>query len=405
MIVDRMIKALGVLAFVAATSASALAATPHPRARALGVPFDGTPGRWDAITDVPGVEVGETTLIRGSGRLHRGQGPVRTGVTVIFPLGRNGRGGVAAGHAVINGTGEWTGLQMVEELGLFFGPIALTGTGNIGVVHQALVDWAAMTPDLPPDEVIMRSLPLVGETLDMPLNDVFGHPLRQADVFAALRDARSGPVIEGNVGGGTGMIAYGFKGGTGTASRVVNAGEGNYTLGVLLQSNHGRRADLRIAGIPIGQEIADLMPQTADPAAPPSTARDRGKNSILIVIATNAPLDSAQLRRLARRAALGLGRNGGTASDLSGEFALAFSTTYRTAITGAPQPPALISALDEPTLNRLFEAAVQAVEEAEVNQLVASETMVGADGSTVFGLPTDRLRESLIRHARLASPH
>jgi len=374
----------------------------RPRARALGIPFDGTPGLLDAITDVPGVEVGETTLISGSGPLRAGRGPVRTGVTVILPQGRSGRGGVAAAYTAINGTGEFTGLHMVEELGLFFGPIALTGTGNIGIVHQALVDWAARDARLPPDELVMRSLPLVGETLDMPLNDVFGHPVREADVFAALDGARGGPVAEGNVGGGTGMIAYQFKGGIGTASRAVAVGDRHYMLGVLLQSNHGRRRNLRIAGIPVGQEISDLMPEPGAEAPPAPLPEAQGKNSILIVIATDAPLDAHQLQRLSRRAALGLGRNGGTASDLSGEFALAFSTTWRTPLTGPPTPPALISDLDEAALNALFDAAVQAVEEAEVNQLVASETMTGAGGTRVHGLPVARLREILRRHGRLA---
>ena len=373
----------------------------RPRARALGIPFDGTPGAIDAITDVPGVEVGETTLIAGSGPLRAGHGPVRTGVTVILPQGRAGRGGVAAAYTAINGTGEFTGLHMVEELGLFFGPIALTGTGNIGIVHQALVDWAARDSRLPPDELVMRSLPLVGETLDMPLNDVFGHPMRPADVFAALDGAHGGPVAEGNVGGGTGMIAYGFKGGIGTASRVVAVGDRHYVLGVLLQSNHGRRGNLRVAGVPVGQEIADLMPEPGAEAPLAPLPDSQGKNSVLIVIATDAPLDAHQLQRLSRRAALGLGRNGGTASDLSGEFALAFSTSWRTPISGPPTPPALISELDEPTLNALFDAAVQAVEEAEVNQLVASETMTGAGGARVYGMPVERLCAILRRHGRL----
>lgn len=378
---------------------SAADAQHRPRARALGIPFDGVPGALDAITDVPGVEVGETSLISDSARPGGGHRSVRTGVTIVFPLGRAGRGGVAAAYSVINGTGEFTGLHMVDELGLFFGPIALTGTGNIAIVHQALVDWAVRDRRLPPDELIMRSLPLVGETLDLPLNDAFGHPMTEADVFAALEGARPGAVREGNAGGGTGMVAYQFKGGTGTASRILAVGHRRYALGVLLQSNHGRRANLRIAGIPVGQEINDLMPEEGGVAAGPAEAR--GKNSILIVIATDAPLDARQLQRLSRRAALGLGRNGGTAGDLSGEFALAFSTTYRVPISGPPTPPALVSDLDEATLDALFDAAVQAVEEAEVNQLVAAETMTGEGGSRVHAIPVDRLRDTLRRHGRL----
>jgi L-aminopeptidase/D-esterase-like protein len=376
-----------------------------PRARELGVPFDGTPGPLDAITDVAGVEVGQTTLIRGSGPLFRGNGPVRTGVTIIHPLGREGRDAVAAGFSVINGTGEFTGAHMVDELGLFFGPIALTGTGDVSEVHQALVDWSARPGFLPDDEAVMRSLPLVGETLDDQLNDVFGHPMTEADVFAALDGARGGPVAEGDVGGGTGMVAYQFKGGIGTASRIVSAGGHAFTVGVLLQSNHGLRKDLRIAGAPVGAEISDLMPEAAPGLLPTTPAAGvQGKNSILVIIATDAPLQAHQLQRLARRAALGLGRNGGTANDLSGEFALAFSTTFRTPLNGSPHAPFLVNDNDEATMNALFAATVQAVEEAEVNQLVASRDMEGAGGALVHALPHDRLLEVLRRHDALAPP-
>jgi L-aminopeptidase/D-esterase-like protein len=281
------------------------AAASPPRARDLGVPFQGIPGRYNAITDVTGVEVGQTTLIRGSGSLVRGQGPVRTGVTIIHPLGKDAHNGVAAGRAVINGTGEWTGMAMVDEIGQLYGPIALTGTGNLSVVHQALIDWALRRGSFSSDELMMRLIPAVGETLDLPLNDVFGHPMTAADVFAALDGASPGPVTEGNVGGGTGMVAYRFKGGIGTASRVLSVNGTRYVVGVLLQANNGQRKDLRIAGIPIGEEIPDLLPEeppcaTASCQAQQSTPFE--KRSLLMVIATDIPLDARQLARVARRA-------------------------------------------------------------------------------------------------------
>ncbi len=383
------------------------AAESAPRARDLGVPFQGTPGPLNAITDVSGVEVGQTTLIKGSGPLIAGHGPVRTGVTIIYPLGKGGRDAVAAGRAVINGTGEWTGMALIDELGQLYGPIALTGTGNLSVVHQALIDWAVRSGKLSGDELIMRLLPAVGETLDIRLNDVFGHPMSEADVFAALGGATAGAVAEGNVGGGTGMVAYQFKGGIGTASRVFAADGNHYSVGVLLQANNGRRKDLRIAGIPIGEEIPDLLPQSGQCGADKQAcldadahATDPAKSSLLVVIATDAPLDSRQLARLARRAALGVGRTGGTANDFSGEFALAFSTASTYPWGAPPRSMGSVSDANEDFMDAIFDAAVQATEEAIVNQLVASRTMEGVNHARVFGLPHDRLIASLKRHQR-----
>jgi L-aminopeptidase/D-esterase-like protein len=387
---------------------SPLIAGASERARDLGVPFQGTPGPLNAITDVSGVEVGQTTLIRGSGRLITGHGPARTGVTIIYPLGERGRDAVAAGRAVINGTGEWTGMNLIDELGQLYGPIALTGTGNLSLVHQAIIDWAARSGRLSGDELVMRLLPVVGETLDLRLNDVFGHPMTESDVFAALEGATGGPVAEGNVGGGTGMVAYQFKGGIGTASRTFSAHGHNHTVGILLQANNGRRKDLRIAGIPIGEEITDLLPRSGPCATGKSPGPDQetraiqpAKSSLLIVIATDAPLDSRQLARLARRAALGVGRAGGTANDFSGEFALAFSTATTFPWGKPPRTAGFFSDADEEFMNAIFDAAVQAVEEAIVNQLVASQTMEGADCMRVFAIPHDRLVQSLTLHQRL----
>jgi L-aminopeptidase/D-esterase-like protein len=385
----------GVLLFALnAGAATRLDAAPV-RARDLGVPFPGVPGEFNAITDVRGVEVGQTTLIRG--------GPtdaVRTGVTIVHPLGRTGLDAVAAGFAVINGTGEFTGIHMIDETGLLIGPVALTGTANIPTVSQALMDWASRPGYLPRELVFSHFLPVVGETLDARLNDIFQHPMQQSDVFEALNGARSGPVAEGNVGGGTGMQAYQFKGGIGTASRVVHPEGHTYTVGVLLQANNGRRADLRVAGIPIGAEIRDLLPESGSVEHPSAT--EQAKNSLLVIIATDAPLQVHQLTRLARRAALGVGRDGSTAGSMSGEFALAFSTTNTTPLQGDPPARQAISDLDGQQLDALFEATVQATEEAIVNQLVASQTMSGIGGYKVHGLPHDRLVQILKSHNRLA---
>ncbi|MBO9499579.1 MAG: P1 family peptidase [Novosphingobium sp.] len=382
---------------------SALApAHAQERARDLGVPFDGTPGAYNAITDVPGVEVGQTTIVAGDGKLEVGKGPARTGVTIIHPLGKASTDGVAAGRAVINGTGEWTGMNLVDETGSFFGPVALTGSGNVGMVHQALMDWSLA--HVPPELLTTRVLPVVAETLDSRLNDVFGHPLKREDVFAAIDGAKGGPVSEGNVGGGTGMIAYTFKGGIGTASRVVTVRGKRYTVGVLVQANHGQREDLRVAGIPVGREIKGAWPEVDGVAALGPDAgkpQQQEKNSLLIVIATDAPLMPHQLERLARRAALGVGRDGSTASSLSGEMALAFSTTDVMPFGKPPRLADPIGDTDSETMNALFAATVQATEEALVNQLVASQTMTGANGVKVYGLPHDQLVRILKAHGML----
>ena len=378
-----------------AAAASAIDGAASARARDLGVPFHGTPGTSNAITDVPGVEVGQTTLISGAGPLVVGHGPVRTGVTVILPTGKTGNDAVAAGRAVINGTGEWTGMLLIDEIGYFFGPIALTGTGNIGVTHQALVDWAIRPGAVQQDELFTRLLPPVGETLDMPLNDVFGHPLTREHVLAALNSAAGGRVAEGAVGGGTGMISNEFKGGIGTSSRVVTAEGKRFTVGVLLQANHGTRRDLRIAGVPRGSGDLRVVPTWKTPSA---------KSSCLVVIATDAPLLPHQLQRLARRAALGFGRNGSFGEDFSGELVLAFSTTNRFAFTQGWKQMSIVNDANEEVLDALFEAAVDATEEALVNQLVAAKTMIGADGVTVYALPHDRLIAVLKKYGRYSPP-
>jgi L-aminopeptidase/D-esterase-like protein len=361
------------------------------RARDLGVPFEGTPGPMNAITDVAGVMVGHRTLIGGSGEVIIGEGPVRTGVTAILPLGRDFSRQVAAGRAVINGTGEMTGSWLIDETGYFGGPIMLTGTTSVGMVHHATTRW--IRDQQPPAQWFSGLIPVVAETLDIHLNDIWGFHVQPEHVFDALDSASGGRVAEGNVGGGTGMIAYAFKGGIGTASRRVSVGEETYTVGVLLQANHGKRENLLIAGVPVGREIPDLMPSRESAAAE--------KNSLVIILATDAPLTPTQLRRLARRAALGVGRGGSIGGYMSGELALAFSTGNTIAIGQQQQTLTSPTAWHGEALNGLFKAAIQATEEALVNTLVAAETMTGANNLTVHALPEELLQSILRRYNRL----
>lgn len=368
------------------------------RARDLGIPFAGKCGACNAITDVPGVEVGHFTIISDEHLRSDGTGSVRTGVTVVHPRGRTGQGGVAAGRATLNGTGEWTGMHLVDELGRFFGPIALTGTGNLGVVHQSLVAWSAGLDFLSDEDRYMRLLAVVGETLDAELHDVFGYRLAAEQVFSALDSATGGAVAEGNVGGGTGMCAYEFKGGIGTASRVIETPRGSFTVGALVQTNHARRGDLVIAGVPVGAEIADILPDQVNADGGISDARrDEGvKNSLLIVLATDAPLMPHQLTRLARRGILAVGRNGSTANNMSGELVLAFSTSELMAGNS-------IDDMDTDTMSALFAAAVQATEEAIINQLAASVDMIGNGRKIVYAMPHDRVVAALAARGRLVT--
>ncbi len=361
------------------------------RARDLGVPFTGTPGPNNAITDVDGVLVGHTTLIEDKESDGGSTVAVRTGVTAILPTGKDMTRMVAAGRAVINGTGEMTGSWLVDEVGGFTGPIMLTSTTSVGMVHHATSRW--IRDNVPEDYRISGFIPVVAETLDIHLNDIWGYHVQPEHVFAAIDSAASGPVSEGNVGGGTGMIAYAFKGGIGTASRVVSVGDDEYTVGVLLQANHGKRKNLHIAGVPVGQEIPDRMP-TRDNAK-------TEKNSLLIIIATDAPLNSTQLKRLARRASLGVGRGGSIGGYMSGELALAFSTGNSVGIGQLTQRLETPTAWNGEALNGLFAGTIEAVEEALVNCLVAAETMTGAGGLTVYELPAERLQAVLRAHNRL----
>ena len=358
------------------------------RARDLGVPFEGKPGPLNAITDVKGVEVGYRTLISGKGKLQVGVGPVRTGVTAIFPRGKNAVDPVFAGWFTENGNGEMTGTTWVEESGFLYGPVMITNTHSVGVVRDAVIAWQLKhgTP-IPEDD--WWSLPVVAETWDGYLNDINGFHVKPEDAFASMRDAHSGPIAEGNVGGGTGMICFEFKGGTGTASRQLAAGLGGYTVGVLVQCNFGTRHLLRIAGTPVGYEI------TGKPIW------DSDTGSIIVVVATDAPLLPNQMKRIAKRVTLGLGRLGSVSGDGSGDIFIAFSTANPGAgLEGKSTVD--VRMLPNDRMDALFEATVQATEEAVVNAMVAARTMTGPDGHTVEALPHDRLREVLKKYNRLA---
>jgi L-aminopeptidase/D-esterase-like protein len=409
-----------------ALTLTALAQT-KPRARDLGVPFDGVPGANNAITDVRGVEVGHTTLISGSGKLVVGTGPVRTGVTAIHPRGKNSNDAVFAAWFTLNGNGEMTGTTWVEDSGFLDGPVMITNTHSVGVVRDAVIGWKVKhsTPDM---EGYFWSLPVVAETWDGWLNDINGFHVHPEDAWHALDVAHTGPVEEGNVGGGTGMVCNEFKGGIGTSSRVLDAKLGGYTIGVLVQCNYGRRDQLRIAGVPVGKEIpehpaygkdetASSEPSSSDPSMPmwgqppsrilieapprsegPLPGRDTG--SIIVVVATDAPLIPTQLKRIARRVSLGLGRNGSYSGDGSGDIFIAFSTANPGAVgsKGAHQ----LTMLPNDSLDPIFLATVQATEEAVVNAMVAAETMKGIDNHEVIALPHERLKDVLKKYNRLA---
>jgi L-aminopeptidase/D-esterase-like protein len=370
----------------------AASAQSKPRARDLGVPFDGAPGPNNAITDVAGVEVGHTTIISGSGKLEVGKGPVRTGVTAIHPRGKTSNDAVFAAWFTLNGNGEMTGTTWVDDSGFLNGPVMITNTHSVGVVRDAVIAWKVKHggPDM---EGYWWSLPVVAETWDGYLNDINGFHVHPEDAFHALDTAHSGPVEEGNVGGGTGMICNEFKGGIGTSSRVLDAKSGGYTVGVLVQCNYGAREQLRIAGINVGREI------------PEHTVFKEDVGSIIVIVATDAPLIPTQLKRIARKVSLGLGRDGSYSGDGSGDIFLAFSTANPGAVSPkSPQPNNVhqLTMLPNDSLDPLFLATVQATEEAVVNAMIAAETMKGIDDHEVIALPHARLREVLKKYNRLA---
>ncbi len=362
------------------------------RARSLGIPFEGTPGKLNAITDVSGVLVGHETIIEGQGALSIGKGPIRTGVTAVLPSGVRYRP-VFASWYTLNGNGEMTGTKWIDESGFLEEPILLTNTHSVGAVADASITWRTLRKYHDPgDPYGWASLPVVAETWDGRLNDIHGRHVKERHVIKALDSASSGPVAEGNVGGGTGMVCHRFKGGIGTASRIIE--ETGYTLGVLVQANYGRREDLRIAGIPVGKHLTEQTPQMN------SLAPGFEGNSVIVIVATDAPLLPHQLNRLAKRVPLGIGRTGGFGSNSSGDIFLAFSTTP---ISSGPSPTELRARmLRNDAIDPLLLATVQATEEAIVNALIAAEDMEGINGNKIFALPHDELQALLQRHRRFA---
>jgi D-aminopeptidase len=367
--------------------------TTKPRARDLGVPFDGTPGPLNAITDVAGVTVGHATLISGAGKLVVGKGPIRTGVTAVFPRGKDSNDlGVFAGWWSLNGNGEMTGTTWVEESGILTGPVAITNTHSVGVVRDAVIQWTVAHRKVGSDDD-WWSLPVVAETWDGWLNDINGFHVKPEHVFHALDTSRGGPVEEGAVGGGTGMICNGFKGGIGTSSRKLSDKDGGYTVGVLVQCNYGRRQTFRVAGIPVGREIPGEDPY----AFLPRDIDERG--SIIVVVATDAPLLPHQLKRLARRVSLGLGRDGSISGNGSGDIFIAFSTANQG--EAATDHLVDLKMLPNDMMNPIFEATVEATEEAVINAMVAATSMTGIDNHHVDALPHDQLRAVLKKYNRL----
>ena len=394
---------------VAILFVSVTASAQKPRARDLKLPIGGTAGALDAITDVAGVEVGHTTLISGSGRLQVGKGPVRTGVTVVLPRGKANPDPVFAAWFTLNGNGEMTGTTWVQESGLLEGPVAITNTHSVGVVRDAIIQW----------EVAQKNalqpwwLPVVAETYDGGLNDINGFHVKPEHVIAALNGATGGVPREGGVGGGTGMVCHGFKGGIGTASRKLPDAQGGYTVGVLVQCNYGSRRDLRIAGVPVGEEITDLTGciASADPLppgagrprcdAPPAAPRDEPEQgSIIVVVATDAPLLPHQLKRLATRVSLGIGRQGGFGGNGSGDIFIAFSTANPRAWRN-DGPVTTLTMVPNDRISPLFQATAQATEAAITNALLAAETMTGANDLRIYAMPVDRMLAAMKKFGRL----
>ncbi|HEY2582261.1 MAG TPA: P1 family peptidase [Mucilaginibacter sp.] len=365
-----------------------------PRARDIGIPFEGTPGKYNAITDVKGVEIGFSTIIEGSGKNIIGKGPARTGVTAIFPRGQSSIP-VYANWYTLNGNGEMTGTTWVTESGFLETPIMITNTNSVGVCRDAMLKWFVQKNWI--KEEGWYTYPVVAETWDGVMNDIYGFHVKESNAFEALNSAKSGPVQEGNVGGGTGMCCLGFKGGTGTASRVIKIKDSTYTVGVLVQSNFGRKHNLTIDGVPIGIELKDTLNYEMHKLA--QSHAEQGDGSIIVVLATDAPLLPHQLKRIAQRIALGVGKVGGRGENGSGDIFIAFST----ANPGAFNRQSVVSVKQFPNdqMNPLFEATVQTVEEAIINAMVAADTMEGVNGNKAYALPHDKVIELLRKYGRI----
>ena len=365
-----------------------------PRARDIGISFFGDPGKLNAITDVKGVEVGHATIISGKGKNVVGKGPVRTGVTAIFPRGKK-FSPVYANWYSLNGNGEMTGTTWVTESGFLETPIMITNTNSVGVVRDAVLKWF-VDYNWYGNEEWWYTYHVVAETYDGFLNDIYGFHVKEEHVLEAIRDAKPGPVTEGNVGGGTGMLTLGFKGGIGTSSRVIKINGEKFVVGVLVQSNFGSKKNLTISGVPVGLELADTLSRIYN--APPSNRRKEGDGSIIVIVATDAPLLPHQLKRIAHRIPIGIGNVGGRGSNGSGDIFLAFSTANTNAFNR--DRTTSVRTLSNDLITPLFEATVQAVEESIVNAMIAAETMDGIHGNTAYAIPHDRLIEILKKYNR-----
>jgi D-aminopeptidase len=364
-----------------------------PRARDIGIPFLGITGKFNAITDVKGVEVGYSTIISGQGKNIRGKGPVRTGVTAILPRGRKNNP-VFSNWYSLNGNGEMTGTTWITESGFLETPIMITNTNSVGVVRDAVLKWFVKTGWYKED--YWYTYPVVAETYDGGMNDIYGFHVKESHAFEALDNAKSGSILEGNVGGGTGMLCLGFKGGTGTSSRLVKIKDSTYTVGVLVQSNFGAKRQFTIAGVPIGEELKDTL--NYEMKAPPSYKQE-GDGSIIVVVATDAPLLPHQLKRIATRVSLGIGIVGGRGNNGSGDIFIAFSTANPTAFQRVNVTK--LDQLPNDQMNPLFEATVQAVEESIINAMVAAETMEGINGNKAYALPHKVVIDLLRKYKRI----
>ena len=376
------------------TLISSIAFSQKPRARDIGVQFEGTPGRFNAITDVKGVEVGHSTIIIGSGKNEIGKGPVRTGVTAIFPRGKKFNP-VYANWYSLNGNGEMTGTTWVTESGFLETPIMITNTNSVGVVRDAVLKWFVDT-NWYGDDQWWYTYPVVGETYDGFLNDIYGFHVQEKQVYEAIENAKSGPGAEGNIGGGTGMLTLGFKGGIGTSSRKVKINNKTYTLGAIVQSNFGSKRNLTISGVPIGKELKDTLNLVFN--APPANKRQEGDGSIIVIVATDAPLFPHQLKRIAHRIPLGIGAVGGRGSNGSGDIFLAFSTANPKAFNR--KNSGTVKTFPNDKISPLFEATVQVVEESIVNAMIAAETMEGINNNKAYALPHGKLMEILKKYNR-----
>lgn len=380
--------------FIVAMGLSLTAPAQKPRARELGIPFEGTPGKFNAITDVPGVEVGYSTIISGQGKNVLGKGPVRTGVTAILPRGKTNNP-VYANWYSLNGNGEMTGTTWVTESGFLESPVMITNTNSVGVVRDAVLKWFVDKHWYKED--FWYTYPVVAETYDGFLNDIYGFHVKEENAWEALNTAAGGKIKEGNIGGGTGMMCLGFKGGTGTASRVVSINDKSYTLGVIVQSNFGSRQQLTIAGVPMYESLKDTL--KTEFKLPPQGYRQEGDGSIIVVVATDAPLLPHQLKRIAQRVALGIGVVGGRGGNGSGDIFIAFSTANPNAFNR--QDNTNVEQISNDAINPLFDATVQSTEEAIINAMCAAETMEGINGNKSYALPTKKVMKVLKKYGRV----